>query len=67
MYVCACNGIRQKQVNEAIEAGATRWDQVHEFYDCLPCCGKCKEEIEISIAKKEPLGGSRNKPKGKRP
>ncbi len=55
MYVCACNGIRQNQVKEAIEAGVSRWDKVHEFYGCSPCCGKCKEEIELSIAQRQLL------------
>ena len=49
MYICACNGINQKQVMIAIKAGVTRWDEVHSYHGCSPCCGKCKDEIIQSI------------------
>ena len=49
MYICACNGINQKQVKDAVQAGVSRWDQVHAFYGHVPCCGKCKEQIVQSI------------------
>lgn len=45
MYVCICNGISDSQVKEAINAGAKRWNDVHAFHGCEPCCGKCRFEI----------------------
>tara|TARA_E500000331_G_C16824414_1_gene526472 strand:- start:26 stop:265 length:240 start_codon:yes stop_codon:yes gene_type:complete len=53
MYVCACNGINQKQVREAVKTGVSRWDEVHAYHGCTPCCGKCKEEIVQVISEIE--------------
>lgn len=41
MYVCNCNGIRERQVRAAIEAGATRPRQVFQLHDARPQCAKC--------------------------
>ena len=53
MYICACNGINQRQVKVAIESGVDRWDAVHAFYGHSPCCGKCKDEIVQYILEKD--------------
>jgi bacterioferritin-associated ferredoxin len=41
LYVCNCNGIREREVRAAIETGATR--PVHIFRHCQtsPRCAKC--------------------------
>ena len=49
MYICACNGINQRQVRVAVEAGVKRWDEVHRYYGYSPCCGMCKDEIAQTI------------------
>lgn len=41
MYVCNCNGIREREVRAAIEAGADRPRQVFEAKGCWPQCFKC--------------------------
>ena len=41
MYVCNCNGIRERQVRAAIEAGACKPREVFERHDCSPQCAKC--------------------------
>lgn len=41
MYVCNCNGIRERQVRAAIEAGATRPSEVFQKHGCRPQCAKC--------------------------
>ena len=49
MYVCNCNAINEKQVISAIKSGASGWDQVHQYYGYMPCCGKCETEITQKI------------------
>jgi bacterioferritin-associated ferredoxin len=49
MYICNCNGITEKEVQTAIKSGIQRWDDVHAFYDCEPCCGQCQCEIVEAI------------------
>ncbi|MDB3953317.1 (2Fe-2S)-binding protein [Alphaproteobacteria bacterium] len=49
MYICNCNAITEREVNEAIGAGATHWEDVHAHYDHKPCCGKCECEISEAI------------------
>ncbi len=51
MYVCNCNGITEKEVDEAVRSGAERWDDVHTYFDCAPCCGKCECDIAEAICK----------------
>ena len=41
MYVCNCNGIRERQVRAAIEAGARRPAQIFEACDARPRCARC--------------------------
>lgn len=55
MYICNCNGITEREVETAISAGVKRWDDVHAYYDCEPCCGQCECEIKdaIKAAKRE--------------
>jgi bacterioferritin-associated ferredoxin len=45
MYVCNCNGIRTRQVDEAISAGACRPSAVHAHHGCKPKCARCLPEI----------------------
>jgi bacterioferritin-associated ferredoxin len=51
MYVCNCNGITDSEVKEAVRSGAEKWDDVHTYFDCAPCCGKCECEIADAICK----------------
>ena len=41
MYVCNCNGIRERDVRAAIDQGATRPVDVFRHADCKPQCAKC--------------------------
>ena len=50
MYICNCNGINQRQVQAALEAGATRYTEVLDHYGCTPQCGKCQFEIDEAIS-----------------
>jgi len=41
MYVCNCNGIRERQVRAAIAAGASRPAQIFKACGERPQCARC--------------------------
>ena len=41
MYVCNCNGIREREVRAAIAAGAQRPAQIFKACDAAPRCARC--------------------------
>jgi bacterioferritin-associated ferredoxin len=45
VYVCNCNGIRERDVRAAIEAGATRPADVFRACDARPQCARCVCEM----------------------
>ena len=49
MYVCNCNGLRQRDVALAIEAGATRPREVFARNGCEAQCAKCVCEMRQMI------------------
>ena len=49
MYVCNCNGLRQRDVRRAIEAGARRPREVFARNQCQAQCAKCVCEMRTMI------------------
>ena len=49
VYVCNCNGIRERQVRAAIEAGATRPADVFRVHGCKVQCARCVCEMREMI------------------
>ena len=49
MYVCNCNGIRERQVRAAIEAGATKPAQIFAANQCQAQCARCVCEMRQMI------------------
>ena len=41
MYVCNCNGIRERDAHRAIEAGACKPADIVRPHQCQPQCAKC--------------------------
>ncbi len=41
MYVCNCNGIREREVRAAIDAGAARPAEIFKACDSAPQCARC--------------------------
>ena len=41
MFVCICNAINERQVTEAVEAGAGSALEVYAHWGCAPQCGIC--------------------------
>jgi bacterioferritin-associated ferredoxin len=53
MYVCNCNGIREKDVYHAIEAGAERPADVFRHCHAAPQCAKCVCDVRRMIQASE--------------
>ncbi len=49
MYVCNCNGIRERDVLQAIEAGAERAAEVFRHCQSAPQCAKCVCDVQRMI------------------
>lgn len=49
MYVCNCNGIRERDVYEAVEAGADRPAEVFRHCNASPQCAKCVCDVRRMI------------------
>ena len=49
LYVCNCNGLRQRDVALAIEAGANRPKDIFASHQCAPQCAKCVCEMRQMI------------------
>jgi bacterioferritin-associated ferredoxin len=45
MYVCNCNGIRERQVRAAIADGASRPAQIFKACDCNAQCARCVSDM----------------------
>lgn len=41
MYICICNAINDRMVDEALTAGARSVARVYKHHECAPRCGKC--------------------------
>jgi bacterioferritin-associated ferredoxin len=53
MFVCICNGITQRQIVAAIEAGAQTVTEVYEYYHAIPKCCSCEPEIAQLLATRQ--------------
>jgi len=49
VYVCNCNGIRERDVRAAIDAGASRPSEVFRARQCKPQCARCVCDIRQMI------------------
>lgn len=49
MYVCNCNGVRCREVDEAIAKGARSAKAVLEHHGHEPQCCRCLKEISARI------------------
>lgn len=49
LYVCNCNGLRQRDVALAIEAGASRPREIFARNQCEAQCAKCVCEMRQMI------------------
>ena len=53
MYVCLCNGVSEKDVNEAIAAGASTVEEVGYCTGAGTRCGMCRPVLAAMIGTAE--------------
>ena len=53
MYVCNCNGIREREVRAAIAAGASRPVEVFKARGCQPRCARCVCDMREMIGQEK--------------
>jgi bacterioferritin-associated ferredoxin len=41
VYVCNCNGIREREARAAIDMGAATPAQIFRYRQCTPKCARC--------------------------
>ncbi|MCI3134376.1 (2Fe-2S)-binding protein [Phenylobacterium aquaticum] len=49
MFICNCNGIREREVRAAIEAGAERPVEIFRACGARPQCARCVCEMKQMI------------------
>jgi bacterioferritin-associated ferredoxin len=59
MYVCICNGVSDRQIREAVAAGARSFEALQEELEVSTCCGCCEDEVRAIL--EECRNGGRNK------
>ena len=53
VYVCNCNGIREREAHAAIQAGACRPAEIFRTLECSPRCAKCVCDMRRMIQQTE--------------
>lgn len=59
LYVCNCNGIREREARAAIAAGARRPAEVFKARGCAPQCAKCVCDLRDLIAEVREIAETR--------
>jgi bacterioferritin-associated ferredoxin len=58
MYVCVCNEVTDRQIREAVQAGATRVRDLRHQLGVASQCGKCGPSarcvLEVTLAELTP-------------
>ena len=49
VYVCNCNGIRERDARAAIESGASKPAEIFRQCDSAPRCGRCVCDMQRMI------------------
>jgi bacterioferritin-associated ferredoxin len=58
MFVCTCNGVRERDVDAAIDGGARKPKAVHAACGVSPQCCRCLPEIADRIRKREAIANN---------
>ena len=49
MYVCICNALTERHVDDAVASGADHAAQVYRHHACEARCGKCVSDVRDRI------------------
>ena len=52
MYICLCNNLNSKKVNDALNTGISSTKNIYSFYKCKPKCGKCIDMMNCIVKEK---------------
>lgn len=58
MYVCICNGVTDREIREAVAAGADSLDALRDQLGVASCCGSCRCTAEALLDGSGPLAGA---------
>jgi len=50
MFVCLCNGLRERDVRRAVDGGAATVGEAFDSLACEPRCATCVPQIRTLIA-----------------
>jgi len=57
MYICICNAVTDKEIQQAVDLGAETFKEVSDSLGVGTCCGKCKEAaghvIKLQLIKQQ--------------
>lgn len=57
MYVCLCKGITDRDIERAVEEGASSFRAVRDQLGVSTQCGKCARLARVIVNDKLPAGG----------
>lgn len=49
MYVCICNALNDRKVDEALSGGASTVSDVFKHHGCSPRCGSCINHVRDKV------------------
>ena len=50
MFVCLCNGLTDRDIEEAVDCGARDEEAIYAHHECEEICGRCKPVMQSVIA-----------------
>jgi bacterioferritin-associated ferredoxin len=51
MYICVCNAVTDKQIANAVSAGADTLAKLQKELRVATCCGSCTKDVESFLTK----------------
>ncbi len=64
MYVCICNALNDKKVDDALSQGATTVSDVFKHHGCSPRCGSCIDHMRTKVGGASQLQATASKSPG---
>lgn len=52
MYVCICQAVTEREIDEAIAKGADSLDSLQSELNVAVCCGSCSGDVETMLQRR---------------
>lgn len=49
MYICNCHGVRESEISQTIQSGATTLKALRQALGVGTCCGKCVTDVRDQL------------------